>query len=158
MRAAIAADRANEFRKLGLFLSFVSTARSAPERVDGVEQCGDAGRSGAGLCSKIYAAPDFRDTWLLNYAKEEVRALRIQAVFGNVVLSCSDLGKGQVVRAWLYGSAHKEHCAFSAGPLAGLHAILENYPGNARVLLFSPAYLERDLDFKALAAAEGAGP
>ena len=151
MQRAIAADRANEFQKLSLFLNFVKSARKAPEEVSGVAECQEAG-----LCSKIYAEPGLKETWLVSYAKAQATAFRVQAVFGNVDLSCSDLGTGSVIRSWQYGSSRKHHCALSAGPLAGLQAVLENYPGNARVIAFSKSYLERDAAFKAVVESEGA--
>jgi hypothetical protein len=153
--AAIAADRANEFKKLSLFLGFVRAARKAPDQVSGILECAEAPQPGASLCSKIYAEPGWSDTWLVSYSKARPSAFRVQAVFGNVELSCNDLGSSTVLRAWRFGSARKQHCAISTGPLAGLEAVVEGYPGNAKVLAFSQGYLQSDALFKAIVEAEG---
>lgn len=152
LQAVIAADRANEFEKLSLFLAFAGNARKAPDRVSGIAECSDGAPNS--LCSKIYAQPGWSDTWLVSYAKAQPSAFRVQAVFGNVELVCSDLGASSVVRSWQVGSARKQRCAISAGPLAGLEGIIENYPGNSRVLAFSKAYLDHDAAFENAALAD----
>jgi hypothetical protein len=78
----------------------------------------------------------------------------LQAVLGNISLTCRELGDANLMRSWRFGSAEKRRCAISGGPLAGLEALLENYPGNAKVFLFNAAYLAHDEAFRALLETE----
>ena len=149
LAAAVAADRANELQKLASFLGFAKVSRHAPDRVSGIAACPEGEQPTQQLCSKIYAEPGSSETWFLSYGKLKPSAFRLQAVFGNIELSCADLGASHVVRDWHFGSARKQHCAISTGPLAGLEAVVENYPGNAKLLVFSTEYLARDATFQA---------
>jgi hypothetical protein len=85
----------------------------------------------------------------VRYWEKEPAAVRFMTKLPGAI-TCADLGAHQVVRAWtVQGNAKRQLCEVTAGPAAGMRALVTEALG-APLYLFSPRYLELDTGFQTL--------
>ena len=138
------------------FLMWAVTARKAPRKIKGREECNRADDFAPTLCMKNFILPGGAEKYGLSYGRTTPAAsFRFHVVAAGPPLVCASLGETRTLRRWVHGGMLKEHCAITAGELAGLQALVQHAFGTNTVWLFSAGYLLEDKPMATTLASEG---
>ena len=153
-QADLAAQQAERKALMDLFVGWVSQNRMAPQNASTAFNCDPPPPPPAGkkpedvakehFCTATRAAGKYQ--LLVRYWEAEPDTVRFSTRPASPA-TCADLGEHRVVRTWDVPAptgqmVKRTHCEFSAGPLAGMQAVVSAAIADLHV--FSPKYAQRD--------------
>jgi hypothetical protein len=152
-RVAAAQERRQKTRDLlKVFLGFVAGHRSSADRASSAPVCDppaandpkkDATKERFCVATRAAGAHPL----VVRYWAAEPATARFSVKLPDAT-SCEEIGAPKVLKTWSVAAVGgqttaRSRCEFTAGPLAGMHAVLSQAV-NAELYVFNPAYLERE--------------